>query len=222
MKIRFGDFTMVTRSHSLATPIDATQAVAAVAVALFDSVDLAKGVRLLGVSVSGFGRPDQGVQLSLDLGPPGPEATRGRSPTRLPAREPAGHPGDDGDVEQLQRSWGPVTAAVDAIRERYGGSSVGSASLVGPDGLKDSQAWRGPMGSRRAHHRTNSVVRDWVPCNMVLVSVQCSRSVWSEVQVTTDHTDSGAGHLNGGCAMMDGNNTAGHEHGWRGRSVAAL
>ena len=39
-------------------------------------------------------------------------------------------------AERIQQSWGSVTAAVDAIRARYGGSSVGPASLVGPEGLR--------------------------------------------------------------------------------------
>ena len=142
IKVRFSDFTMITRSHSLSVPIDATPAVAAVATALLDSVSasLDRGVRLLGVSLSGFGRSDQGVQLSLDLGTAvgsaGPAAGVDERSGTVPEQDerPAGA-GDD-DVEELQRSWGPVTAAVDAIRERYGGSSVGPASLVGPDGLR--------------------------------------------------------------------------------------
>jgi DNA polymerase-4 len=169
IKIRFADFSLISRAHSLSTPIDATQAVAAVAAALLESVDLDQGVRLLGVSLSGFGHSDQGVQLSLDLDSvgeqrPGSEPAIGSSlpsvasvPPRAPvtahrapatagtsAAPPDGGPqdprhrqrADDEDVERIQQSWGPITAAVDAIRERYGGSSVGSASLVGPTGLR--------------------------------------------------------------------------------------
>jgi len=137
VKVRFGDFTMVTRSHSLTAPVDATPAVAAVATALLDSVSasLDQGVRLLGVSLSGFGRSDQGIQLSLDLGPVDAHPGGGGSPPSAPPGGQSG-PGAGDDVEGLQRSWAPVTAAVDAIRERYGGSSVGPASLVGPDGLR--------------------------------------------------------------------------------------
>ena len=141
VKVRFADFSLITRSHSLAAPIDATQAVAAVAGALFESVEVGKGVRLLGVSLSGFGPPEAGVQLTLDLGGSGAELTEPAftEPTLrggFEGRERPGHGGDDEEVEQIQRSWGPVTAAVDAIRERYGGSSVGSAALVGADGLR--------------------------------------------------------------------------------------
>jgi DNA polymerase-4 len=154
VKLRFADFKLITRSHSLSIPIDATQAVAAVASALFDTVDLDRGVRLLGVALSGFGPPDQGVQLSLDLGQRQPVAS---GPAEQWPGDPdrhggtsgsvAGPTGDDDEVERLQRCWGPVTAAVDAIRERYGDSSVGSASLVRSDGLtvrRRGQAQWGP------------------------------------------------------------------------------
>jgi DNA polymerase IV len=128
VKIRFGDFTMVTRSHSVAVPIDAAPAVSAVARPLLESVDVSAGVRLLGVSLSGFTDTGAGVQLSL-LGDedPGPESIG------------AGGPGwstTDEDVERLQRSWSGVTDAVDDIRSRFGRASVGPASLMGRDGLR--------------------------------------------------------------------------------------
>jgi DNA polymerase-4 len=131
VKVRFGDFTMVTRSHSLPLPVDAAPPIGAVATALFDSVPLDRGVRLLGVSLSGFGDAGAGTQLTLAFdGPPADG-------------DPAdGGPGD-GDLARaqevavrLQASWGGVTEAVDAIRARFGKASVGPASLVGPDGLR--------------------------------------------------------------------------------------
>jgi len=128
VKVRFGDFTMVTRSHSMDAPIDASPAIGAVAVALLDSVELDRGVRLLGVSLSGFADPDGGVQLSLDLGPAGAVPPGSRIGDRLArARQ---------EAERIQQSWGSVTSAIDVIRARYGGSSVGPASLVGADGLR--------------------------------------------------------------------------------------
>ncbi len=117
VKVRFGDFTMVTRSHSMDAPIDASPAIGAVAVALLDSVELDRGVRLLGVSLSGFADPDGGVQLSLDLGPAGAVPPGSRIGDRLArARQ---------EAERIQQSWGSVTSAIDVIRARYGGSSVG-------------------------------------------------------------------------------------------------
>lgn len=158
VKLRLADFSLITRSHSMAVPVDASQAIGAVAAALLDSVELDQGVRLLGVSLSGFADPEVGTQLSLDLGggnaadrhdvrpgPGNPGVTgsgldRGGGPPGGPSR--LGRPEVEDrlarahdEAERLQESWGSVTAAVDAIRARYGGTSVGPASLVGSGGL---------------------------------------------------------------------------------------
>ena len=168
VKIRFGDFSLITRSHTMSTPIDASPAIGAVAAALLDSVDLKLGVRLLGVSLSGFGREEGGTQLSLDLGGlehapeegVGGSRRRGGAATRSAPAGVQSDPGagsdgqallTDDEAERIQRSWGPVTAAVDAIRARYGGSSVGPASLVGADGLRirrRGEAQWGPSAAR--------------------------------------------------------------------------
>jgi DNA polymerase IV len=128
VKIRFGDFTMVTRSHSLAVPIDAAPAVGAVARSLLGSVDVSAGVRLLGVSLSGFTDTGAGVQLSL-LGDEVADPENS-------ARTDRGWSATDDDAERLQRSWSGVTDAVDGIRSRFGRASVGPASLMGRDGLR--------------------------------------------------------------------------------------
>ncbi len=150
MKLRFGDFGQVTRSHTLDSPLDAAPAIGAVAGALVDSVDRDRGVRLLGVSLSGLTDPGGGSQLRFDLHLEG-EATSGggSAPETAPlnplvaARE---------EAERLQGCWASVSAAVDAIRARYGGESVGPASLVGADGVRvrrrGDAAW-GPSGPIR-------------------------------------------------------------------------
>ena len=116
--------------------------------ALLDSVQLDQGVRLLGVSLSGFGDVHRGIQLSLDLGfDLGSEPAEVEVPIRRSGEGAGG--GELGepsaadrlvqaeeDAERIQESWATVTAAIDAIRARYGGSSVGPASLVGADGLR--------------------------------------------------------------------------------------
>jgi DNA polymerase-4 len=147
VKLRFGDFTQITRSHTLDGPVDATPAIAVVAGALLDGVDVAKGVRLLGVSLSGLSDPGAGTQLRLDLDPGGeaPGAREGAESEPVPTREDAA-----ATAGRLQETWSPVTDAVDAIRARYGGEAVGPASLVTPDGLrvrKRGEAQWGPTAS---------------------------------------------------------------------------
>jgi hypothetical protein len=132
---------MTTRSHSLPSAVDASPAIGSVATALLDSVQLDQGVRLLGVSLSGFGDAQASRQLilDLDLGPAG--AGRPADPDTV-SDDPDGTSGADRlvraeeEAERIQGSWATVTSAVDAIRDRYGGSSVGPASLVGADGLR--------------------------------------------------------------------------------------
>ncbi len=134
VKLRFGDFGQVTRSHTLDSPIDAGPAIGVVASALVDSVERDRGVRLLGVSLSGLVDPGGGTQLRLALGLGGEAPAVGRLGGEVEPVSPmvAAHE----DAERLQGSWSAVTAAVDAIRERYGGESVGPASLVGADGVQ--------------------------------------------------------------------------------------
>ena len=72
-----------------------------------------------------------GTQLSLDLdvdrdrAPSGDGRRRGRSTRGGPGSGATGWRRAQEEAERIQESWGTVTAAVDAIRARYGGSSVG-------------------------------------------------------------------------------------------------
>jgi DNA polymerase-4 len=65
LKIRYADFSTITRSHSEAAPVETPQDISRVAEGLLAGVDVSPGVRLLGVSVSGLA-PSPGRQLSLD------------------------------------------------------------------------------------------------------------------------------------------------------------
>ena len=70
IKVRFGDFSTITRSRTLASPVDSGVVLAREAKRLLDEVDVAPGVRLIGVGVSELEDPDQ-RQLSLeDAGAP--------------------------------------------------------------------------------------------------------------------------------------------------------
>ncbi|MCY3632019.1 MAG: DNA polymerase IV [bacterium] len=65
IKVRFGDFSTITRSHTLASPVDSGVVLAREAKRLLEEVDVASGVRLIGVGVSELEDPGQ-RQLSLE------------------------------------------------------------------------------------------------------------------------------------------------------------
>jgi DNA polymerase-4 len=124
LKVRFADFSTITRSRTVPRPLDAGAAVARVATELLEAVDPSPGVRLLGVSVSNLG-PRPGEQLRLGEG----DAGAGGEP------EPA------------------VARAVDEVRRRFGDAAVGPATLLREDGLgikrRGEQQWGPGKGSPR-------------------------------------------------------------------------
>ena len=63
------------------------------------------------------------------------------------ARAPATE-GEGRRAARLQETWQEVTAAVDAIRARFGRASVGTGAMVGEDGI-EVPARRTPRGGRR-------------------------------------------------------------------------
>jgi DNA polymerase-4 len=65
IKLRYGDFTTLTRSVTATQPMASGPAIADAARRLLDPLDVARGVRLLGVSASGLVEGG-GQQLSLD------------------------------------------------------------------------------------------------------------------------------------------------------------
>lgn len=139
VKVKFTDFTMVTRSHTLPVAVDTAAAVAVVATALLEGVDLSPGVRLLGVTVAGLQPGAATHQLAFDLDDAPPQGP-GAAP---PATEGV-------EAVRLQSSWRDVAAAVDAIRARFGRTSVGSASMVGERGIvvptRREAPWGPPAG----------------------------------------------------------------------------
>ncbi|MHB1986847.1 MAG: DNA polymerase IV [Acidimicrobiales bacterium] len=117
LKLRFADFSTITRSQSLGSPLKSSVEIARIASALLEAVDVSPGVRLVGVSISSLEplEASAGRQLSmLDLCELSPKdaghATLGRRPSE-PARA-------------------EVEAAIDAIRARYGARAVGPATVV--------------------------------------------------------------------------------------------
>jgi len=125
VKVKFKDFSLQTRSHTLGRAISTGGAIGQVAAALLSGIEPGEGIRLLGVSASGLtaGGADQ---LVFDLG----DGLRAENQSAT-ARE---------------QSWQEVTAAVDAIRNRFGRSSVGSAAMVTDDGVQVPARRDAPWG----------------------------------------------------------------------------
>lgn len=105
IKVRFGDFTTVTRASTLADATDSSAEIAEVAGVMLEKIDPSRGVRLLGVSLSGL-REGSVRQLRLD---------------EMPGSGCVGE--ERGD--RLSR-WREAEGVVDRIRQRFGYRAIGS------------------------------------------------------------------------------------------------
>ncbi len=108
LKARYPDFTTLTRAHTVALPTDASTTIAAAVRELLHQVDLARGLRLVGVHCSNLvsaNDPVQGV-LALDV--------------MDPAR--------DAQVERRAQ----VERTMDSVRRRFGHDALRSATLLEP------------------------------------------------------------------------------------------
>ncbi|MDA8357131.1 MAG: DNA polymerase IV [Actinomycetota bacterium] len=151
LKIKRSDMSVVSRSHTLGRGIDTAAAVRVVAVTLLRTVDLCDGVRLLGITASGLDQGGNGEQLRFDV--PGIDGEVGVDTSR--ARGSSEHgPNEEepvADIQwrravELQEDWHNVAAAVDAIRERFGRSAVGSAAMVDAGGISVPGRREAPWG----------------------------------------------------------------------------
>jgi DNA polymerase-4 len=110
LKVKYADFTLVTRRTTLAQPTDDDHAIFQAARAQLERVDAERPVRLTGVSVSGFAAGVERAQLALFDADPAPEQAQ---------------------VEK-RRS---LNAAIDALARRFGEGAVTRADLAEePDG----------------------------------------------------------------------------------------
>ena len=109
IKVRYGDFSTVTRATTLDGAVDGTAVVLQAARRLLDSLDVSPGVRLLGVGVSSLGR-QRSEQLSFES-LTGAASSGGRG---------AGRPS--------------VDPAVDAVRRRFGAGAIGPTTSSGGSG----------------------------------------------------------------------------------------
>jgi len=125
VKIRFADLSVQTRSRTVPRPLSTGSAIGQVAAALLAAVDPGQGIRLLGVSASGLG--SGGVdQLSFDLGD--------------------GLEEDNASAVATEQSWQEITAAVDAVRTRFGSNAVGSVTMVTEEGVRVPARRDAPWG----------------------------------------------------------------------------
>ncbi len=102
LKLRYGDFRTITRSHTLPTPTDLAAEIGDTARTLLRAVDIGEGIRLLGVSVSQL-EDEVAVQGRLDF---------------------------DDAPESTSDDRRALEDAVDTVRERFGNDAVGSAAFL--------------------------------------------------------------------------------------------
>jgi DNA polymerase-4 len=124
LKLRYGDFATLTRSHTFPTPQTTGPSFWTAGAALLDGLELKGGVRLIGLSASGLlpAGSAPGQQLQLELGAePSPDAPGG--PDR---------PGEAGDSHcpSTGPAWARATDAVDAVRARFGAGAVRPATAL--------------------------------------------------------------------------------------------
>ena len=98
LKIRYGDFSSMSRSRTVSPPVDTSQAIIAIVDDLLADVDVHAGVRLAGISVRNFGQPD--AQLSL-------------------FDEPA---------KAADEEWRVASQAIDRIREKFGDDAIATGT----------------------------------------------------------------------------------------------
>ncbi len=119
VKAKYGDFRLVTRAHTLTQPTNLGAEIAVTAVALLDRLDVDAGLRLLGVSVSGFEAPGA-EQLTLDS-LTGSCADRADAADSIPA-----------DPEATRA----LELTLDAVRARFGREAVGRAANATERGVR--------------------------------------------------------------------------------------
>jgi len=126
LKVRYHDFSTVTRSHTLDEPTDRGTDLVHLAWSMLLRLPVERGVRLLGVGAANLTRgdePRQPEQLSFDdlFGDaPVPSST---------------------EVSTAPREWDRANSAVDAIRDRFGSDLIGPARLAGRPFRAGQQQW---------------------------------------------------------------------------------
>jgi DNA polymerase-4 len=111
LKVRRYDFTTLTRSQTLAQPVDDPRQIAEVAHRLLGAVDRSGGLRLLGVGVSGLSTYVQGDLFAELLDEPATPPEEGTETEQAPGDPRPGpavvawHPGQDVVHPELGAGW---------------------------------------------------------------------------------------------------------------------
>lgn len=111
LKVRYADFSTVTRSATLPDPTDRGTELVDVAWLLLARLPIERGVRLLGVGASGLDA-ESGGQLELGF-----------------------------DADPVSEQWDAANHAMDEIRDRFGAAVIGPARLVGRPGRSPASPW---------------------------------------------------------------------------------
>ena len=118
LKVKYADFEVITRSKTSPFAVTSAQAMVHLLEDAIARVEVARGVRLVGVSARNFGNSTP--QLSLF--------------------------DDAEDTEGVESAWAPTAEAIDEIRARFGHSSIGPASALRRGRRPGSSPW-GPNAS---------------------------------------------------------------------------
>ena len=130
IKVRFADFTTITRSTTFARPTDLAADLYTGAKHLFDSIAVSdEGLRLLGLRAEQTVDPREGVQLALGADSDGEAWAFG-------GQADEGMHQAFGVNPRLERA----EAALDRIRDKFGPSFAGPGSLIGVDKERRSEA----------------------------------------------------------------------------------
>jgi DNA polymerase-4 len=135
LKVRYRDFTTVTRSQTLEVPTDRGTDIVRTAWSLLLRLPVERGVRLLGVGAAGLLRGELQQQLSFDdLVGSQQSAMQRRTPTSVA-------------LVAADSEWDATNSAVDAIRSKFGAELIGPARLAGKTKEVDEQQW-GPTAQQ--------------------------------------------------------------------------
>jgi hypothetical protein len=118
LKVKFDDFSLCSRSHTVDFGVDDEEAVASIATMLVNDVPQRGGVRLLGVACSSIEDGESVVQLAFELTDP----VEQRRAVDVAARH------RQGDLTALR-------AAVDELRRRHGATAIATAAELSESGI---------------------------------------------------------------------------------------